>query len=66
MLSVDAIHFEVGFCTSKKGEIGGDGQAYSMVGWLGWLQNEWPWLALTRPFLTLLAQMVIETTPLPL
>ena len=31
-----------------------------------WLAIEWPWSALPGPFLTLLAQMGIETTPLTL
>ena len=33
---------------------------------LPWRAVEQPWLALAGPFLTLLAQMGTETTPLPL
>ena len=69
MLSVGTTHFEDGFCASKKGGIGGGGQAWSrpavhMAAALACCR-----MALVstgaRPFLSLLAQTGIETTPLP-
>ena len=71
-LSVGAIHFEDGYCASKKGGIGDvDGFQHSIPPtspyptWqLPWLAVEKPWSALAGPFLTLLAQTGSGTTPL--
>ena len=68
MLSVGAICFEDRFCTSKKGGIGGGGRvsAWGAVHIAAALAGcKKPWSALARPFLTLLAQTGLGTTPLP-
>ena len=62
MLSVGTICFEDGFCTSKKGGIGGGGQVHIAAALAGCKK---PWSALAGPFLTLLAQTGLGTTPLP-
>ena len=66
MLSVGIIRFEDRFCPIIKGGIGGGGRAYSrhavrMAAALAGCRT-----ALGGPFLTLLAQISTETTPLPL
>ena len=66
MLSVGTIRFEDRHCASKKGRIGCMGEIFKKCRAHGQLAVEWPWLALTGPFLTSLAQMDAETTPLPL
>ena len=60
--------FDDMFCTSKKGGIGGGGRisAWGAEHMTVALAVEWPWLALTGPFLYLLAQTGIENIPLPL
>ena len=59
-----------GFCTNKKGRMGESGRKHiqdMLCAWqLPWLSVEQPWSALAGPFLTLLAQMGTEVTPLPL
>ena len=70
MLSVVTIRLEDRFCATNKGGTGGGGWAYSrhavhMAGALA-AAVEQPWSVLPGPFLTLLAQMGTETTPLPL
>ena len=63
MLSVGTI--QVRFCVSKKRWrwAGIFKIRYALA--IGWLPVEWPWPALSGPFLTLLAQMGVETTLLP-
>ena len=63
-LSVDTDKFWI----SRKDGIGGGRHAGifqdMLCTWrLPWLAVEWPWSALARPLLTLLAQMGVETTP---
>ena len=65
MLSVDAICFEDGFCTSKKGAIGRGGRV-SAQGALHMAAGCITALVGTGwTILTLLAQIGAETTPLP-
>ena len=69
MLSVGAISFEDRFCGSKKAGAGGGGQAYSrhavhMSAALAGYRRAWS--AMAELFLTLLAPMDKETSPLPL
>ena len=69
MLSVATIRFEDWFRASKKhgiGEVGWHIQDMPCTCQLPWLAVEWPWSALAGPSLTLLAQIGVETTPLPL
>ena len=61
MLLVGTIRFEGRFCASKKGAVGEVG--IFKTWWLPWMAVECLWLSLAGPFLTLLAQMGVETTP---
>ena len=69
MLSVGVICFEDRFCASKMGGKGKVGRHIHNMLWtwkLSWLAVERPWSALAGPFLNLLAQIGVETTPPPL
>ena len=69
MLSVGAIHFEDGFCASKKGRIGGGEWVHRKLPYtwqLPCLAVEKPWSALGWPFLSFLTQKGVDKAPLPL